>query len=66
MGKDEKAQLQKWIRWVWVWEDMEDEKGKKHDRRMDQIIAIFLPSVLIIYNICFSSTVCFSLYLYSA
>lgn len=33
---------------------------------MDQIIAIFFPLVLIIYNICFLSTICFSLHLYSA
>lgn len=33
---------------------------------MDQIIAIFFPLVLIIYNVCFLSTICFSLHLYSA
>lgn len=40
-------------------------KKKMCDRRTDQIIAGFLPLVLIIYNICFLSTICFSLYFYS-
>lgn len=31
-----------------------------------KLLQIFFPLVLIIYNICFLSTICFSLYLYSA